>query len=217
MNPDSPLVSIVIPVYNGGAHLLAAVQTALTQEYANLEVVVIDNGSTDGCADSVRALDDDRVTIHRYDELVPAAQNWNRAIEAAKGEYVKLLCADDLLEPGCIRRQAQLLDNNPDCGMVAGRRRLISEDGGVIKQQWGLGGLSARVPGHVAISRCLRAGGNIFGEPAAVMFRTPLAQAALPWQEEAGYVVDVDLYVRVLVETDLWADPHVVASFRVST
>lgn len=216
MDTASSLVSIVIPAHNGGAHLTAAVETALNQDYQPLEVVVIDNASTDGSVEPLLRFTDDRLQIKRYSELIPAAQNWTRAVEAASGEYIKLLCADDLLEPGCISSQVQALRDHPSCGMVAGRRRLIREDSSVIKASWGLDGLAGEVPGPEAIRRCLRAGGNVFGEPGAVMFRARELRSALPWLEEAGYVVDVDLFVRVLTSTNLWADPAVVASFRVS-
>ncbi len=217
MNASSPLVSIVVPSFNGGTHLLAAVQSALAQDCVDLEVVIIDNASTDDSLAPVLALEDSRVRVLRNDELVPAAENWNRAVRAGTGEYMKLLCADDLLEPGCVSRQVRALRLNPECGMAAGRRRLIREDGSVIKQQWGLDGLAGQVPGPDAIARCLRAGGNIFGEPAAVLFRASHLRDALPWLEDAGYVIDVDLYVRVLTGTSLWADQDVVAAFRVSS
>lgn len=217
MTQPSPLVSIVIPVHNGGEHLIDSVRSALDQDYPNLEVVVIDNASNDGAVDLLHRLEDPRLQVHRYDELIPAADNWTRAVQAGKGTYTKLLCADDLLEPGCVSRHVQILHEHPTCGMVAGRRRLIREDGSVIKQSWGLDGLSGAVNGSEAIARCLRAGGNIFGEPGAVLFRTSTIRAALPWLHEAGYVVDVDLFVRVLTSTDLWADQSVVAAFRVST
>jgi glycosyltransferase involved in cell wall biosynthesis len=100
MTQPSPLVSIVIPVHNGGEHLIDSVRSALDQDYPNLEVVVIDNASNDGAVDLLHRLEDPRLQVHRYDELIPAADNWTRAVQAGKGTYTKLLCADDLLEAG---------------------------------------------------------------------------------------------------------------------
>lgn len=211
-----PLVSVVIPVHNGGRHLRAAVKSALGQDYPNLEVLVIDNASTDGCTDLLQDLDDDRLVVHRHDDLVPASANWTRAVLAAKGEYVKLLCADDLIEPDCIGRQAGILSARPKVALVCGRRRLLREDGTILKDAFGLAGLEGLVSGRAAIRKCVRAGGNLFGEPACVMFRTPTLLEHLPWSEEAGYVVDLDMYFAVLRTGQLWADSRVVASFRVS-
>ena len=211
-----PLVSVVIPVHNGGPHLREAVKSALAQDYRNIEVVVIDNASTDGCIEQLQDLTDDRLVVQRHQDLVPASANWTRATLAAKGEYVKLLCADDLIEPGCVGRQATILSARPRVALVCGRRRLLREDGTVLKDAFGLAGLQGLISGREAIRKCVRAGGNLFGEPACVMFRTPALLERLPWSEEAGYVVDLEMYFAVLRSGQLWADSEVVASFRVS-
>ena len=112
------LVSIVIPCFNAGQYLDEAVQSALGQTWADLEVVVVDDGSTD--ADTLRLLETahwPRTRIFHQSNAGPAAAR-NYAIEEARGEYILPLDADDSIEPKYVEKAVAVLGSRPNVGCV---------------------------------------------------------------------------------------------------
>src|SRR5207249_7562019 len=104
----TPTVSVCIPTYNGEAFIERTLRSVFSQHYKDYEVVLGDDGSTDGTLDVVsRFADDDRFRIVPGESGVNAPANFNRLIAAARGRYVKLLCQDDTLYPDCLGRQVE--------------------------------------------------------------------------------------------------------------
>ena len=109
-------VSVLIPTYNRRRFVVDAVQSVLAQEYDDLEIVVVDDGSTDG-TDSALAPYRSSIRYIRTANQGPAMAR-NVGMRAARGEYIAWLDSDDLYYPFKIRLQAQLLDELPTVGMV---------------------------------------------------------------------------------------------------
>ncbi|MFO7899046.1 MAG: glycosyltransferase family A protein [Planctomycetota bacterium] len=132
MSEDTrPRVSAVIPAYNAERFVAEAVDSALAQTHPNVEVVVVDDGSTDGTPDVLERYDDDpRVRVLRQEHAGPAAAR-NRAIAEASGEYVAFLDADDLWEPAKTQKQLALFREREDLGLVycLGRNRMLDDAG----------------------------------------------------------------------------------------
>ena len=100
---DLPRVSIIIPCYNAEKYIAEAIQSALDQTYSNCEIIVIDDGSTDGSLEVIRAFEN-RI----YWESGPnrgACAARNTGIRLAKGDFVQFLDSDDLLTPNCVEKQ----------------------------------------------------------------------------------------------------------------
>ena len=209
-------VSVVIPVHNGMPFLPETLASVLGQTRPPDEVVVVENGSSDGTLEWLREHNDPRVRIIVQPSLVSPAQNWTAAVTAATGDLVKLVCADDLLEPVTLEEQAAAMLEHPDAVLVAAWRRIIDHDGHVIAARRGLGSLRGEVPGEEAIRSCALRGVNAFGESATVLFRKDALQAAMPWDDSLPYVIDLDLYSRVAASRKVVMLPRVHASFRVS-
>jgi glycosyltransferase involved in cell wall biosynthesis len=211
-----PKVSIVIPVHNGMPYIKESVQSAINQDYAHTEIIVVENASQDGTAQWLRTLQTPQVRVIYRDELQSAADNWTQAVETASGEFTKLLCADDILDSEIVSTQVQQLRENPTAVMAACRRRIINSQGHVMKKSHGLSGLNSFENGSSALKKCLLAGSNLFGEPATVLFRSAVIKQVMPWQSRWPYVTDLATYARVLRHGDLVTDPRVQASFRIS-
>jgi len=211
-----PEVSIVIPVYNGMPYLELAIESALTQSYENIEIIVVDNASTDGTTQWLKSCENPKLKVIYRSELQTAAQNWTQAIQQATGTYTKLLCADDLLDPEIVSNQVALLERNPNAVMAASRRRIIDSQGRVLKQRHGLNGLGESESGSNALRKCFIAGTNVIGETAAVLFRSEIIKDVMPWHSRWPYVTDIATYARVLRSGDLVTDKRVQASFRIA-
>jgi len=120
------LVSVIIPCYNDGRYLADAVDSVLAQSYRPVEVIVVDDGSTDNTADVARCYCD-RVRLIQIPNSGPAAAR-NAGLRAASGEYVQFLDADDRLERRKLEHQVAFLDAEPQVGIVYGDVRYFSSD-----------------------------------------------------------------------------------------
>ena len=115
---DLPLVSIVMPCYNDGAYLAEAVASVAAQTYAQIELVLVDDGSDDG--QTRQALADVRLgnmQVLHTNHVGPAAAR-NAAIRAAKGTYILPLDADDMIAPTYVEKAVAVLQSQPEVGVV---------------------------------------------------------------------------------------------------
>jgi len=123
---EGPAVSTIVPAFNAERFLGEAIESALAQDYRPHQVVVIDDGSTDDTAEVAAAFP--QVKLIRQANLGPAAAR-NAAIEAASGELIALLDADDLMEPSRLEIQVTYLLEHPEAAAVLGRHELLIEPG----------------------------------------------------------------------------------------
>ena len=121
------MVSILVPAYNAEATLAATIESVLAQTYADWELIICDDGSSDGTAAVVESFDDSRIRLIRGERSGLPAVGRNRALEVAQGDHLAFLDADDLWEPEKLQRQLDFFSKHADCGLVF--TRLISIDG----------------------------------------------------------------------------------------
>lgn len=211
-----PLVSIVVPVYNGMPYLTELTASILGQTHRDLDIVFSDGGSSDGSLDWLRTLHDDRVRIIEFTGT-GAAGNWTAATQAARGSFIKLVCQDDLLAPDAIERQLGDLERCPTAVMAIGKRDIIDAQGTVVYAPRGLAGIRASVlPGSEALRACYLRGTNVIGEPVAVLFRREPLLAAMPWNDDIPLMLDLATYERVAPMGDVAIRHESVGAFRVS-
>lgn len=211
-----PAVSVCVPAYNAAPFIGDTVASVLAQSYDDLELVVVDDASTDGTAEVVASFADARVRLERNEVGLGVAGNWNRAMSFANGRYVKLLCHDDTLRPDCLASQVTLLEAHPDVVMVAGRRDVVDEDGTVLLSSRGLGRLTGVVVGSEAVRATVRSGTNLFGEPVCVLMRADRLRDCGPFSGARPYMIDLDYWCRLLELGPIYAQPETVGAFRVA-
>jgi glycosyltransferase involved in cell wall biosynthesis len=121
-----PLVSVLIPVYNAGPFLRPSLESVLRQSYTNLEIILIDDGSTDGCVDFVSDIGDARVRVLRQaNQGKPVALN--RALDNLHGDFYAIQDADDLSHPKRLERQVGCLLKHPEvAGVFTGHDVIIN-------------------------------------------------------------------------------------------
>jgi glycosyltransferase involved in cell wall biosynthesis len=124
---QSPRVSILIPCYNSERYVSEAIESALAQEYEPKDVIVVDDGSTDGSVDEIRQFSDS-VQLFQNEENRGEAYTSNRAIENASGKYIKILHADDRLCEGIISNQVRQSEGVSGETIVFGDLKFV-EDG----------------------------------------------------------------------------------------
>jgi len=112
-----PLVSTLIPVYNAGEYLRASVQSILSQTYSNLEIIIINDGSTDDCMGSIADLKDPRMRIISQENRGKAIA-LNSALKELSGEFYAIQDSDDISYPTRIERQVQCMLENSDLAAV---------------------------------------------------------------------------------------------------
>src|SRR5271166_2377068 len=127
-----PKVSVVMSVLNGEAFLRAAVDSILGQSFDDLELIVIDNASTDGTAHVLDSYADHRLVRMRNDEVLTLTESLNLGLKTARGGYVARLDADDVAVSERLARQVALLESRPDVVAVASHVRYIDQNGKVI-------------------------------------------------------------------------------------
>lgn len=213
----TPRVSVVVPAYNSVAYIDATMRSILAQTFSDFELVVSDHSSTDGTWEVLqRYIADPRVRLSRLAPGGGGPANWNAVTDLATGDFVKLVCGDDLLYPDCLAEQVTALAAHPSAVMAASTRDVIDALGAPVLRNRGLAGLRGEVSGVDAIRRTVLAGTNIFGEPASVLFkRTALVEAG-GWNNSLAYLIDQGTYCTVLLRGNLIALPRPLAAFRVS-
>lgn len=212
----TPTLSVVIPAYNNAGTLAETIDSVLDQEGIDFELIVADHSSTDG-SDAVldRYRDDPRVTILTTASGGGAERNWNRVTAEAQGDYIKLVCGDDVLRPGVLARQVELLRTS-GAVLTACRRDVTDAKGTVLMPDWGLRGLAAPMDGARAAAKAVRAGSNLFGEPASVTMRRDALERAGGWDATFPYLIDQATYSRVLLDGTFVPDTETGATFRLS-
>ena len=198
-----PLVSVVIPSYNHAQFLAEAIESVLSQDYDRLELVVVDDGSTDGTP----------AIVANYPTVRYLAQE-NRGLAAARnaglalcgGELVVFLDADDRLLPGAIGTGARVMAGNPALGFTAGYSRFITREG--IAQST-LQPVRGGDDAYVALLRR-----NSIRNPAMVMFRRDVIDEVGGFDSTVDACADYELYLRISRDHPVAFHDQVVAEYR---
>ena len=210
-----PSVSVCIPVYNGEPFLAETMRSVLDQTYRDFELVVLDNASTDATGRIARSFGDARVRVETNAETISQPENWRAAVGHCRAPLVKLVCADDLLHPRCLEYQVGPMEADPGLAVVAARRHMGDERSRVLVPRRGLGGLTGVRSSVEVARRVVRNGANPIGEPGGVLFRREHYFAVGGWRPEWRWVMDLDLWLRLLQYGEFLGLPETLASFRI--
>jgi glycosyltransferase involved in cell wall biosynthesis len=196
----NPYVTVAIPVRNAEAYIDETLASARCQSYEDIEILVVDNASTDDTVPIVERVlgDDDRIRFLRNETNIGMAANFNRCLELATGRYVKFLCSDDLIEPTCVERMVTLLEKYPRVSLVGCARRQFAVTARRTRTS-SYAKAETIVSGPEAMNRCFFEG-NLIGEPTAVMFRR--AQAARGFSPYYSQALDLEMWFHLLEQGD---------------
>ncbi|MCP5002593.1 MAG: glycosyltransferase [Planctomycetes bacterium] len=214
MKTKKPLVSVVIPTFNSGKFVVQAVKSVLEQSYRSLEVLVVDDGSTDNTKVLLSDFNDSIKYHYRENKGPSAARNFG--IKMAKGEYVSFLDADDLWIPGKIEVQLDFFERYRDLGLLFSDVEEFDEDKILPKrfsyavQSYGKDGAS-QVYFQEAYVKLLM---NNFICTSTVMVRSESFKKAGFFDESLRIVEDRDMWLRIAAHFKIARLPLVLTKKR---
>ena len=204
---SSPRVSVVMAVHNGDAFLAEAVESVLTQTLRDIELVVVDDGSTDMSAEILAAVSDRRLRIIQNERNVGLAASLNHGITASRGPYVARLDADDVCDPDRLRRQTVYLDANP-CIAILGTAVRVVGSGTPNGTVW-------PAPGGPLAVRFVCMLRTPFMHPTVMIRRAAFAEGLLAYDEQLAPAEDYDLWARALCSVDGANLPEPLVTYRI--
>jgi glycosyltransferase involved in cell wall biosynthesis len=224
---DNPRVSVAIPAYNAARWIREAIDSALNQTFADLEIVVVEDASSDETLEVVAAIEDPRLRLFANPVNLGHSGNWNRVVSLCRAPFVKFLCGDDVLREDCIEKMVARFERSDDVGLVFSRRviSVASED---VAQEWqsayamrhlSFGQLADVNDGRWMFETYLASGfdDNWIGEPTNVMMRRTLLERLPGFHPQIRQAADMDLWVRALFHGDVGFVDEPLATYRAVT
>jgi glycosyltransferase involved in cell wall biosynthesis len=197
----APLVSVMIPVYNGEASLAQAIRSVLEQTYRPFDLTIVNNCSTDRTRAIAEefAAQDHRVRVHDNTDFLSVVENHNRAftLVTPEAKYCKILGADDWLFPHCLAELVRVAEAHPTVGMVTSYVLCGARIG------WdGLPYPSTFVPGREVCRLRLLHNVKVFGGPSASLLRASIVREKRPFYQPGNYHGDTEAYLDLLRDHD---------------
>jgi hypothetical protein len=195
-------VSVVVPLFNYGRYLRESIESVLSQDGVDLDVLIIDDASTDDSLGVAKALAarNGRVRVLSNDTNMGMVPTVNRGISAVDGEYIVKMDADDLLTPGALSRAAALLDRHPSVGFVYGFPVAFVDSpppsARTTVRSWTVW------PGQDWLRIRCRKGRNCIMQPEVVIRATVLDRAG-EYRAEMGHAPDFDMWLRLALIADV--------------
>ncbi len=209
-NHPRPKVSVCIPSYNNSDLIGYAIRSALGQTYSDIEVIVVDNDSADDSERVVRSLSDERVKFSKNSVNIGMTRNWNKCISMASGEFICLLCADDMYLPTFVERTLSMLEMHPNLGFVHCAYKSINEKGEVIGA-YRMQELDTIESGLAFFERIIH--GN-FLVISGTMFRRTCFEELGCFDEKLEYAPDWEMSARISLHYDVGYVSQSLACYR---
>ena len=209
-----PKISVLIPTYNYARYLPEAIESVLMQDFAEFELLISDDCSTDDSAEVIAryAAKDSRIRFQIHRARLGMVQNWNWCLSEARGEYIKFLFGDDkLASRQALTKLLGLMESNIPAALAASARYLIGADSEVL-ELWDDFGKPGRHKGTEVICQCLDEDRNLVGEPSAALFRK--RDAARGFNLRYRQLVDLELWFHLLEQGDFIYTPEPLCCFR---
>lgn len=204
LNP--PIVTVLMPVYNGERYLDEAIKSILTQTFTDFEFLIIDDNSTDRTHDIIKSYSDSRIRLTKNDQKIGLVESLNKGILLANGEYVARMDADDISTQNRLEKQVKFLDNHPEVGICGSWIKTYGEGiNRVIRYPITDGGI-----------RCKLFFFNPFAHPSVIMRKNVLLELFEIYCNDQCYGEDYEMWTRL--RTTKFANiPHVLLFYRIHT
>ena len=200
-----PEVTVVMPVFNAGEYLRAAIESILQQTFADLELIIINDASTDGSGSIINDHKDSRIKNLVNNQHVGPGESRNRAIRIANGSFIALMDADDISEPRRLESQIAFLKANRDTGLLATWGTVIDQEGNPGKQ--------VKVPQNSFLLRWRLLLNNKLIH-SSVMFPAQILKDLGGYDRAFPYAEDYELYSRIILDHQVAVIPDLLVRWR---
>jgi len=201
-----PTLTVIIPVYNASRYLSDAITSILSQTCRNLELVIINDGSTDNSMQVVQSFPDDRIRYFENEKNRGIVFSRNRGVKEARGAFVGMLDADDIAYPEKFEKQIAFLKENPEFGFVGSWARLIDENGNRLKGGWKLKASPGKIPSIMLFK-------NYFLQSAVLYRKTCLQEYS--FADGFDILEDYLIWYQILKKYKGWNLPEYLTDYRV--
>ncbi|MFL5747110.1 MAG: glycosyltransferase family 2 protein [Niastella sp.] len=186
---ELPLISIVLPTYNGSKYIAQSIQSCLQQTYANFELIIVDDCSTDNTPDIIRsyAQKDSRIKAIRNEKNKKLPLSLNTGFEAAGGKYFTWTSDDNYYAPTALAEMAKVLEADEACGLVYADYTTIDDDG--------------KVTGTLAFGNVNDSMVSWKGCGACFLYRAEIHHQLKGYDASAFLIEDYDFFIRALTIT----------------
>ncbi|MDD3150026.1 MAG: glycosyltransferase [Candidatus Gastranaerophilales bacterium] len=200
------LVSIIVTTYNRAEYLEECISSIINQTYKNIEILIIDDGSTDNTSDVVKKYFDSRIK-YIYQENSGQNSAKNKGLLASNGQYITILDSDDMILPDKIEKQVEILESNEDVGLVYCGSFIINEKNEIIGQQ-----KIKKHNGNV-LNQLLRT--NFLYNGSNALFRRDCIEKAGIFEDSINRMTDWFLYLKFAMYFDFYCLDEYLVKYRV--
>jgi glycosyltransferase involved in cell wall biosynthesis len=214
---SDPLVSLLIPCWGCRDYIRETIDSALAQDYQPLEIVVVEDGGSDGTYEAALEVRDPRYRVVRNERNYGQYGNKNRALALARGEFVKFVDGDDLIEPHCVSRLVRAQrEGGPGIGIVFGNFVVIDERSRFVEKpaEWGVTGRVRGIDVLAEVTRQRQAGSR-FGNVTPHLLHKPTLDSIGGFPDDNAGPGDLETFLKLLCHTDVYFVEERLAGYRV--
>lgn len=201
-----PKVTVMMPVYNGEKYIAEAIKSLLVQTFEDFELLIMNDGSTDGTVRIIKSFDDQRIRLIENGKNLGTILTRNKGLKECRGEYIAMLDSDDLAKPTRLKKQVDFLDKHPDFGIIGSWVDLINSQSKPLGSNWKNNFAPEEIPIFLLFHTCF--------SMSAVMVR----KSAVPVEGFIeGYIPaeDYEIWIRITNKWKSYNLPEILTTYRI--
>lgn len=205
LHSKEPLVSVIMPVYNGEVYLSEAIESILSQTLSEYEFIIINDGSTDNSPKIISSYSDPRIRSITHEKNCGLTHSLNVGLKTARGKYIARMDCDDISLPERFEKQVAFMDTHADIGVCG---TWVYAFGSSPEGAW-------HYPVDHDVIKASMVFGPVFAHPSVMIRSDVLCNNDLYYNEELHYAQDFDLWIRLLNCTRGANIPEVLLKYRI--
>lgn len=211
------LVTIAIPTYNRAGFLKTAIESCIKQTYQNVEILVLDGGSTDNTKQVVDSFNDSRIAYYKNKENIGMMRSWNRCIELSSGEFIIILGDDDALHANFTNETMKVYEKYPDLGFIFAHANKVDINGNFL-MKWGYDFTpSGYLSGLDYLFYTIKYGCCLTNSSTMICNKKIYKKVGLYEAEFAKNTFDFNMYIKIASKFDVYFLNKVLSDYRIHT
>ena len=203
MESNLPLITVLLPVYNGFKYLDEAMKSILNQTFQNFEFIIIDDGSTDDSVKIIKSYDDNRIRLVENRNNPGQSETLNKGLSLTRGKYIARMDQDDISMPERLKKQFEFMENNLDIDVCGSWLQLMGKYDGIVELETD----SERIKINLLTNQNL-------AHPAVMIRKDTLVKYDLNYNPTFTIGNDYDLWVRMFDDCSFANLPEPLLKFR---